>query len=115
MLQRNMRSTANPSSPRLTSDTKMSSTSMNIRPSHSILPSPSLAAISSAATMVVKELAIASRRVEDDDEDRRVDDQEDLGSLTDPEPDHGHGDHGHGRDEAQELRVRLQDLAERPE
>ena len=39
----------------------MSSTSMNSRPSHSILPSPSLAAISSAATMVVKELAIASR------------------------------------------------------
>ncbi len=39
----------------------MSSTSMNSRPSHSILPSPSLAAISSAATIVVKEFAIARR------------------------------------------------------
>src|SRR5919205_13887 len=107
MLQRNIRSTAKPSSPSVTRDTKMSSTSMNIRPSHSILPSPSLAAISSAATIVVKEFAIASRRVDDDDEDRRVDDQEDLGRLADAEPDHRDRDHRHRGYESQELGVRL--------
>ena len=67
------------------------------------------------ADLVRRDGRDTGRRVQDHDEDRRVDDEEDLRRLADPEPDHGHRDHGDGRDEAQELRVGLQELAHRPE
>jgi hypothetical protein len=47
--------------PRQTRETKISSINMYMRPFQSMTPRPSLAEISSAATMVVNEFAIARR------------------------------------------------------
>src|SRR2546425_913718 len=63
-----------------------------------------------------QEDAPAEDTIDDEaDEDRRIDDEEELGGLADPEPDHRHGDHGHGRDESEEFRVGIEDPPDRGE